>query len=288
MKRESITALGWYFLNCSVTQFYWVQVFSSPKYIHVSEESSTNLLLINKLLLTKDEGPNSYKQYLRGCRMILSQIFSFFSPPLLLPPPSLLLFLSAEWWGCNARRPSSFWGHPGQRVLAGLPKPQTDSYPGHWLQGFLSPLSHTRKRNFLKILIQLGGRSHLLAPCPWQQHCWGLGKWHEASHPPSFLMSRVRAGEGNSSILALTGAFPVISLCLIQPFFWGIWGEGMTCQWHRDLERFGLVHGPLDAARHFGKWKPSTSFCLIWEMRAPTCMSPVGNLKLALAKRWEG
>lgn len=84
MKRESITALRWYFLNCSVTQFYGVQVFSSPKYIHVSEESSTNLLLINKLLLTKDEGPNSYKQYLRGCRMILSQIFSLFPSP---PPP---------------------------------------------------------------------------------------------------------------------------------------------------------------------------------------------------------
>lgn len=71
MKRESITALHWYFLNCSVTQFYGVQVFSSPKYIHVSEESSTNLLLINKLLLTKDEGPNLYKRYLRGCCTIL-------------------------------------------------------------------------------------------------------------------------------------------------------------------------------------------------------------------------
>jgi len=90
MKRESITALRWYFLNCSVTQFYRVQVFSSPKYIHVSEESSTNLLLINKLLLTKDEGPNSYKQYLRGCCMILSQIFSFLPLPLSpLPPPPL-------------------------------------------------------------------------------------------------------------------------------------------------------------------------------------------------------
>lgn len=111
MKRESITALRWYFLNCSVTQFYWVQVFSSPKYIHVSEESSTNLLLINKLLLTKDEGPNSYKQYLRGCRMILSQIFSFFSsspPPL---PPCLLLFLSTQFQGCSAN---------GSQLLLGL------------------------------------------------------------------------------------------------------------------------------------------------------------------------
>lgn len=123
-------------------------------------------------------------------------------------PLCLLLFLSDEWWGCNARRPSSFWGHPGQRVLAGLPIPQTGSHPGHWPQGFLSPLSHTCKWNFLKILIQLGGRSHLLAPCPWQQHCRGLGKWHEASHPPTFLVGRVRAGKGNSSMLALAGCLP--------------------------------------------------------------------------------
>lgn len=136
------------------------------------------------------------------------------------PPPLLASSSSSAVSGGDAMPedpgPS---GAPWQRVLAGIPIPQTDSHPRHWLQGFLSPLSHTRKWNFLKILIQLGGRSHLLAPCPWQQHCWGLGKWHKFSHPPSFLMSGVRAGKGNSSILALTGAFPVISLCLIQPFF---------------------------------------------------------------------
>lgn len=115
MKRESITALRWYFLNCSVTQFYGVQVFSGPKYIHVSEESSTNLLLINKLLLTKDEGPNSYKQYLRGCRMILSQIFSLFpSPPLL--SPRLLLFLSTQLQGYSTEKSHLLWNqHPEWR-----------------------------------------------------------------------------------------------------------------------------------------------------------------------------
>lgn len=112
MKRESITVLRWYFLNCSVTQFYGVQVFSSPKYIHVSEESSANLLLINKLLLTKDEGPNSYKQYLRGCRMILSQIFSLFPSPPDIPPASS----SSSAPSCRdtaQRNPSSSWNqHP--------------------------------------------------------------------------------------------------------------------------------------------------------------------------------
>lgn len=142
MKRESITALRWYFLNCSVTQFYWVQVFSSPKYIHVSEESSTNLLLINKLLLTKDEGPNSYKQYLRGCRTILSQIFSFLPPPPPAPfPPAASSSSAPSCTDAEQRSPSSSWDqHPQQwqrhPSLSRSSQTRTGSHPRHpapWL-----------------------------------------------------------------------------------------------------------------------------------------------------------
>lgn len=82
----------------------------------MSEESSTNLLLINKLLLTKDEGPNSYKQYLRGCRMILSQIFSF------LPPPSASSSSSVTSGGdAMPEDPAPFGGTQGRGSWPGSP-----------------------------------------------------------------------------------------------------------------------------------------------------------------------
>lgn len=235
MKRESITALHWYFLNCSVTQFYWVQVFSSPKYIHVSEESSTNLLLINKLLLTKDEEPNSHKQYLRGCRMILSQIFSFLPyPPF---PPHLLLFLSIQLWGRGVPIPLGTSTHSGGEVTQPHPEPaklRDDLSQGTWLRGSHLPirrkaLSHACKWNFLRSLF-----NHEAKAIFW--HCACSGNTAEATgsgtKPPILRPSSPavfglpdRMGE----IATLPSALPVISHLFNPTFLPRSLGRGQTC-----------------------------------------------------------
>lgn len=235
MKRESITALCWYFLNCSVTQFYWVQVFSSPKYIHVSEESSTNLLLINKLLLTKDEEANSYKQYLRGCRMILSQIFSLPPPHLPFPPASS----SAPSCGdlvwrtpCSSRD----WHHTGGEGTQ--PRMDPAKLRQHLTQGTQLQGSHlpAQERPHLMLTSEMSLDPYSItsqkpSSGPMPAVAMLLRLWEVASYPPSILTGTVWAARGDRSP---PSPVPCLwfHICLIQPFCWGVWewGNMLTTQ----------------------------------------------------------